>query len=111
MSGHIWDVKNYTERTVSNGESALRLARGAGLDFGACCRFVGYALESIRQESNTNVTAVWKRVNRSKHRYAAGRNRENYELAGRKLFSYLAGKVDLDSNTPAELVWDRMEDN
>lgn len=97
------------------------------LDYTDAVRFAGYYLETIRQAGlksacredddpaagrvnytpyyRNGLREVWGRVDRTGHRYAAGRNRDNYLLAGTKLLAQAAGLVD---TAPLAMIIDKL---
>lgn len=98
MARHIWKVEAYGAPTIRMGMTAYRVAREHGAEVADACRFAGYYLERLRQGGRGNIghyleswptpvaaEASWRVVERCGHRYARGKNRENYERAGRNL--------------------------
>lgn len=93
MARHIWKVEAYEAPTIRTGMIAYRVARQQGADVPGACRFAGYYLERLRQGGRGNsderpavaALVVWRSAYRCGQRYARGKNRENYERAGRNL--------------------------
>jgi hypothetical protein len=105
MSNHVWNVQRFSRDTIQRGLYAYRLARTesdskpARLDYLLALCFAGYVMETIRQQGGEPqcrmrevgwpawIHKIWAGTIRSGHRYARGRNRGNYELAGRKMLA------------------------
>jgi hypothetical protein len=114
MSRHVWNVQRLSRDTVLRGLYAYCLARNGGdidaihegrVQFGlirsdllSLC-FAGYVMETTRQQGGGRIIGgslrdvrgwtrqIWLGTIRSHHRYARGKNRGNYELAGRKMLA------------------------
>jgi hypothetical protein len=105
MSDHVWKVQRMSRDTIQRGMFAYRLARTESdskplrLDYLPALCFAGYVMETIRQQGGEPqcrmrevgwpawICRIWNGTVRSHHRYARGRNRDNYELAGRKMLA------------------------
>lgn len=94
MSSHLWDVKRPTENTVRFVHAAYLFARRKGMNFNDACRFAAYLAESDRQKYGTprvgskrevqrELRNRWESAERSKHRYAEGKNADLYAGVGR----------------------------
>jgi hypothetical protein len=121
MSKHVWLVKRFGPEARQLAAEAFRLAAGGGLGYEHVCRFVGYCVEAVRQKGQPvsmvydgpdgrkvyegDVEALWAAVTRSGHRYAKGRNRENYRAAGERLVEAAAGELGLPG-APPQAVYD-----
>jgi hypothetical protein len=114
VSQSIWTVRRFGPSTLDQAAAVLETARAEGLAFEPAMRFLGYAMERIRQGYGYHwrIARVWLMgaARRSRHRYSRGRNRDNYLRAGRRLLEALAGRWGLAPGTPAEMVWDKLED-
>ena len=114
MSSHVWDAKRFNNSTISLAADAFACAREGGLGYEKALRFVGYRVERCRQTDTGRsplAIKVWLGVaTRSGHRYARGRNAENYRVAGERLLAAMAERVGLEPGAPAQVVWDRLED-
>jgi hypothetical protein len=114
MSRHVWNVQRLSRDTVQRGLYAYCLARNGGdLDsvqegrarfdpirsyIPSLC-FAGYVMETTRQKGggvlhnlvergwSAWIQQIWNGATWSHHRYTRGKNRGNYELAGRKMLS------------------------
>jgi hypothetical protein len=118
VSKHVWDTVKFKPRSLDTGRSAVDLIVDRGLEFNLAMTFIGYALETLRQEGygrtswiarsdyQEAVKAIYLQVLRSRHRYSKGKNATNYRLAGRRMLEALAVRYGLENNPPAEVVWD-----
>lgn len=111
MSTSAWKVKSFSARYQELGKQALWLAL-TELDMDASLRFVGYVLERKRQTSVgwSYYKWMWASAKRSKHRYARGRNKENYWQAGAVLVSCLADRVGLVKGAPTGMIVDKLSE-
>jgi hypothetical protein len=112
MSQSIWTVQHFGPSTIDQAHHALRKVRAGwpGWGFETTTRFLGYLMERFRQGTH-RTTAQWAGgADRSGHRYAQGRNRDNYMRVGRRLLEGMAERFGLRPGAPAEMVWDAMED-
>jgi hypothetical protein len=115
MTRPFWTVRRFGPATLDRAAAVLETARSEGLAFEPALTFVGYAMERMRQSYSPRGrhparTLLMEGARRSKHRYSRGRNAPHYLRAGRNLLEALAGRWGLSPDTPAEMVWDRMED-
>lgn len=113
MSRHVWLISTFEPRTVEEGYKAIQHEMKKGADYSTTCRFCGYYLESVRQKTyDISPDRLWNRATKSKnersrHRYAKGKNGPQYEDVGRRMLEYNADKAGLHG-APAQAVWDKL---
>lgn len=107
MSAHVWTNKRFKPATLTVALECLKMGQREGWDPETCVRFAGYAVEAIRQAGWGKVgpNSLLRSARRYSHRYALGRNRDNYLEAGRRMLAALAG---LDPDAPYHASWDRL---
>lgn len=109
MSKHVWLIKRFEQRTIDEGIEAIKWCMHKGMDYEASCRFSGYLLESGRQKSGrTDLIETWLAAMKSIHRYANGKNRENYRIAGERVLELDGGACVGLEGAPPQAVWDKM---
>lgn len=109
MSKHLWLVTSFTPETVEKGVRTLRKYRKSFPSWKAAVTFVGYAIEQGRQTGFSKpsfeggfhvrdaITKSFEGGVNSGHRYAKGRNGENYWLAGRRILCRALRDLGTDS--------------
>lgn len=120
MSRHVWLTENFSPATVMRALPVFRWATTHHVRCDDVCTMVGYMLERQRQGNEYpilsgysrlpvrawHIKAIYKRFEKTGHRYRYGRNRSNYLTAGRKLLEACAWSVGLVTGTPWYLVYD-----
>lgn len=103
MSRHVWesDPKRLSKETIKEGVAAYKYALARNAPPEEALTFAGYYLETMRQKpmdwkygspnygKKVTPAILWAAAERSGHRYATGKNRDNYEKAGRLILPYL----------------------
>jgi hypothetical protein len=126
VAKHVWLVEQYSPGTLADAALAAGVAIKGGLtEAAAVCRFVGYAVESVRQKGTGerlvgtgsggvpvyeahSVQLTWRGAVASKHRYAWGHNHHNYLLAGRRMLSQMDPATELVPGVPVGLILDKL---
>jgi hypothetical protein len=85
MSKHVWLVKKFGVDTLYIGYEAFEHARLEGMEYPRAYRFAGYFIETVRQATWSSIKVVMSAAASRGFKYEVGRNRKNYETAGRKL--------------------------
>jgi hypothetical protein len=126
MSRHVWLSARFAPTTLRLAADAFRKAVAGGLSYDDACRWAGYVIESTRQKAYwvpvkapqpsffmerpatpaQCLEVLWSAAVNSGHRYARGRNRENYRLAGGRLVGAAAEKFGFVAGTHPNMIYD-----
>lgn len=118
MSKHVWLCKRWGERVLEIARRAYHLARikaatDSTITYEEAFRFTGYVVESFRQKGGGIdygrhsrlfvADCLWEASAARGFLYRRGINRDNYELAGRRMVLFLLRRC-LPANLPLDVM-------
>jgi hypothetical protein len=113
MSASIWKVKTFSDSTVKLAAETFLACLRKEADYPTAVAFTAYHLEAVRQrgggrlpvrlvdphsgkvvvsDGGTQFEGMWAAAERSGHRYARGKNADNYNAAGCRLIALWIGR-------------------